>query len=208
MAAELQKGRVAVTTAVRSASAALKAELRSQVVSSGLGARLSKTWQDRVYPEKRPSLNAAGLVYSKAPKLIGVFDRGATIKAKNGFWLAIPLPAAGKYGDGRQRITPGDFERRTGLKLRFVYRRGRPALLVAEGARVNSKGRAVARRYKDRTSGFDYTPLKNRVVIPVFILVPQVTLRKRLDIAGAARRWETELPALVVATWTGLDRAG
>lgn len=40
---------------------------------------------------------------------------------------------------------PGEWERRTGLRLRFVYRRTGPSLLVTEG-RLNTKGRAVASR--------------------------------------------------------------
>ena len=37
--------------------------------------------------------------------------------------------------------------------------------------------------------------------MPMFLLVPQVTLRKRLDVAGAAERWLALLPQLVVRNW-------
>ena len=78
------------------------------------------------------SLNAAALVWSNAPVIIGAHDTGPLIRSKNGFWLAIPTPAAGKSTRGG-RITPGEWERRTGLRLRFIYRRRGPSLLVAEG---------------------------------------------------------------------------
>ena len=64
------------------------------------------------------------------------------------------------------RITPGEWERRTGLRLRFIYRRRGPSLLVAEG-RLNTKGRAVASSRKPARVA----------TVPIFLLVPQVKLR-------------------------------
>jgi hypothetical protein len=101
-----------------------------------------------------------------------------------------PTEAAGKSTRGG-RITPGEWERRTGLRLRFVYRRKGPSLLVAEG-RVNTKGRAVASRSK---SGRGLT------TVPIFLLVPQVRLRKRLDLAQDAARAQDALPGMIVAKW-------
>ena len=37
--------------------------------------------------------------------------------------------------------------------------------------------------------------------MPVFLLVPQVRVRKRLDVAGAADRWQAALPRLVLDNW-------
>ncbi|MEO5336203.1 MAG: DUF6441 family protein [Magnetospirillum sp. WYHS-4] len=37
--------------------------------------------------------------------------------------------------------------------------------------------------------------------VPMFIMVPQVTVRKRLDVSGAAQKWIAELPRLVVRHW-------
>ena len=59
------------------------------------------------------SLNAAAVVWSKAPLIIGAHDAGPLIRAKNGVWLAIPTPAAGKALGGR-RITAGN----VGAKVR------------------------------------------------------------------------------------------
>ena len=101
------------------------------------------------------------------------------------------MPAAGKHGDGRKRITPGGWERAHGQRLRFVYRRGRASLLVADNARLQSPGRAVARKGKGRA----------RMTIPIFVLVPQVTLKKRLDVEGAAHKWGAAIPELVAGAW-------
>ena len=126
------------------------------------------------------------------------FAYGALIRSRNGLFLAIPTEAAGRVGDGRKRITPGGWERRTGLRLRFVYRRGAPPLLVADNARLTSRGRAARNDGWPGDAGF--TRLAGRTTVPIFLLVPQVTLKKRLDVAGAARKWTARLTELVLQT--------
>jgi hypothetical protein len=66
-----------------------------------------------------------------------------------------------------------------------------PSLLVAEG-RLNTKGRAVASRSKTG---------RGVATVPIFLLVPQVKLRKRLDLARDAQRAHDALPGLIVANW-------
>ena len=124
MAAEIAAGERAVTAAVREAGAGLKLGWRGQITGAGLGARLANSIRSEVFPKAGASLNAAAVVWSKAPVIIGAHDAGPLIRARNGLWLAIPTPAAGKALGGR-RITPAAWERKTGLRLRFVYRRTR-----------------------------------------------------------------------------------
>jgi len=194
----------AVTSGMRDASVELKARLREDVVSSGLGERLSRTWRGKVFPEVGESVEAAAFVWSKAPKLIDAFDRGVTIRSARGFWLAIPTPAAGVKGvsatGAMKRITPGGWERRTGMRLRFVYRRGAPSLLVADNAQLSRRG--LARPNIGRTrGGAQFTRLKGRSTVVVFILVPQVSLRKRFDIAATAQRWADRVPGVIANHW-------
>jgi hypothetical protein len=185
----------AVTSGMRDAADSLKQDLREDVVAAGLGERLSRTWRGKTFPEAGESAEAAAYVWSRAPKIVDAFDRGVVIRSANGFYLAIPTAAAGATGFGltgkRERITPGGWERRTGLRLRFVYRRGAPSLLVADGARLNTRGFAAANR---RKSG--------QASLIVFILLPQVTLRKRLDIGGIARVQAERVPGLIAKHWT------
>ncbi|MDO5706721.1 MAG: DUF6441 family protein [Paracoccus sp. (in: a-proteobacteria)] len=190
MEAEVKAGEKAVTTAMREAGTGLKTAWRAQITGAGLGARLARTIRSEQFPKGRPSLNAAALVWSKAPVIVGAHDTGPLIRSKNGLWLAIPTPAAGKSLRGG-RITPGEWERRTGLRLRFVYRRTGPSLLVAEG-RLNKKGRAVASRSKTG---------RGLTTVPIFLLVPQVRLLKRLDLARDAERVRDAVPGLIVANW-------
>jgi hypothetical protein len=193
-----------VTRAMRAVTDGLKADLRADVADAGLGQRLANTWRGRTFPESGASIEAAAFVWSKAPNIVDAFDRGVTIRSRHGFWLAIPTPAAGKTGltstGARKRITPGGWERRTGMRLRFVYRRGRPSLLVADNARLSKSG--LARPNTGRTrSGAVYTRLAGRSTVVVFILMPQVTLRKRLDIAASASRWAARVPGLIASHW-------
>jgi hypothetical protein len=199
MADELRAAERAVTSGVRAASEGLKAELRGQVSAAGLGRRLANTWRGEVYPKGQSSIGAAGYVWSKAPGIVRLYAEGGVIRSRHGLYLAIPLPAAGRFGDNRRKITPEAWERIHGLRLRFVYCRGRPSLLVADNARLTKRGRATANI--GRSKGSAFTRLSGRTTVPVFILVPQVTVKKRLDVDGAARRWIGALPRLVLRNW-------
>ena len=190
MAAEIAAGEKAVTAAMQEAGTGLKTAWRAQITGAGLGRRLANSIRSQNFPKSGESLDAAALVWSKAPVIVGAHDTGPLIRSKNGFWLAIPTPAAGKSTRGG-RITPGEWERRTGLRLRFIYRRTGASLLVAEG-RLNTKGRAVASRSKTG---------RGVATVPIFLLVPQVRLSKRLDLARDAERAHDAVPGLIVANW-------
>ena len=190
MAAEIEAGEKAVTTAMREAGTDLKTAWRGQITQAGLGRRLSNSIRSQTYPKTGESLKAAALVWSKAPQIIGAHETGPLIRSKDGFWLAIPTPAAGRGLRGG-RITPGEWERRRGLRLRFVYRRRGPSLLVADG-RLNNRGLGVASRSKTG---------RGRSTVPIFLLVPQVKLAKRLNLARDADRALAAVPGLIVANW-------
>ncbi|CAA6605804.1 conserved hypothetical protein [Rhodospirillaceae bacterium LM-1] len=197
LADELKAGEAAVTAGIREATEGLKLDLRQQIVGAGLGQRLANTWRAEVYPKGQKSLQAAGFIYSKAPGIVRAYDEGAVIRSKNGTWLAIPTLAAGKYGDGRQKMTPGLWERMHGARLKFVYRRRGPSLLVAENqrARTGKRGGFAKASTSALKSG------RGLASVPMFILVPQVSVRKRLDVDGAANKWLAALPGLVARNW-------
>jgi hypothetical protein len=190
MAAEIKAGEQAVSSAMREAGRDLKVAWRGQITQAGLGRRLANTIRSETYPKTGESLNAAALVWSKAPEIIGAHDRGALIRSREGMWLAIPMAAAGRGHKGG-RITPAEWERRRGLRLRFVYRRRGASLLVADG-RLNSRGLGVASRSKTG---------RGRATVPIFLLVPQVKLAKRLDLARDVERTGIRLPRGIVTSW-------
>lgn len=190
MAAEIKAGERAVSKAVTEAGNSVKTAWRGQITGAGLGARLARTVRSEQFPKGKDSLSAAALVWSNAPVIIGAHDEGPLIRSRNGLWLAIPTPAAGKSTRGG-RITPGEWERRRGIRLRFVYRPRGPSLLVAEG-RLNSRGLAVGSRSKTG---------RGATTVPIFLLVPQVKLRKRLDLARDAKAAQERIPGAIVANW-------
>ena len=191
MRAELDAAERAVTAGVSEAASGLQTAWRGQITGAALGQSLANSVRKKLYPTSGTSIRAAAVVYSNASKVVDAFDRGAIIRAKDGFWLAIPTAAAGQKGIGNKRITPGGWEQRTGQRLRFVYRRGQPSLLVAE-TRLNSKGRAVVSKSKTG---------RGLATVPIFILVLQVKLPKRLSLEGPAREAEERLPGLIVTNW-------
>ena len=190
METEIRIGRLAALGAVSGVGAAIKDNWRGQIKSAGLGQRLGNTVRMEAYP-RQGSLNAAALVWSKAKKIVGAFETGVEIRAKNARFLAIPLPAAGT-STRNGRITPGEWERRRGRRLQFVQRRKGGALLVDNGTVIRGPsnfGRGgVARGFRNRS-------------VPIFVLVPRVRLQKRLGLLTAADRVANSMGARLVAGW-------
>jgi hypothetical protein len=77
------------------------------------------------------------------------------------------------------------------MRLRFIYRPHGPSLLVAEG-RLNARGVGVASRSKTG---------RGLATVPIFLLVPQVKLRKRLDFDRDARAAQDRIPKAIIANW-------
>ncbi len=195
MRAELRRIERAVPDGVKAAGDGLKGSLRKQVVAAALGARLSRTWRGRVYKNK--GHDAASLVWSKAAQIVRAFDEGAVIKGKGGRWLAIPTPAAPKRGVGGKRITPATFPTGRHGPLRMIRRSGRSALLVVDGVRVSAQTGRVGRQAKgggrNKSGGYK----QGIATVAMFVLVPRVKLKKRLNVARAAESWTRRLPRLI-----------
>jgi Family of unknown function (DUF6441) len=185
----------AVTIGTRNAGRGLKTELRQQVASAGLGQRLANSWRDKHYPNQR--LDAASLVYTKTPQIIRAFDEAAVIRSRRGRFLAIPTENAPRKGTDGRRISPSTFPEHRFGPLRFVPRQSGPSLLVADGLRASLS------RQTGQLRGFRHATDQARArgagltTVVMFVLVPQVKLRKRVDVARAAERWSAQLPALI-----------
>lgn len=197
MRAAAQAGAEAVTRAVHGATDGLKKDWRRQIAAANLGSTsrargLGNTIRSAVYPAGRMSLNAGGLVWTKAPHIIGAFERGVTIRADSRDYLAIPTPEAGRFEAGNRRITPAGWERRTRMQLRRILLPDGRALLVVDDVKLNRSGLAVRDRTKKK---------KLARTMVMFILVPQVRLRKRLDLLAAGDRALAGIPQAIVDGW-------
>lgn len=194
MNAEIKEATTAVSKGVIEATDGLKGDLRGQITTAGLGSRLAQSWRGQVYPRGAQSLNAAGYVYSNAPDIVSAFNDGVTIRSRHGRFLAIPTQYVIRQKN--KRIGPRDFEE-AGIPLRYIPPHGarKVGLLVADNFRVTAKGRArVASATALRTG-------RGLTSIIMFVLVPTVSLTKRLDVDSAAQKWIARLPQLVVENW-------
>ena len=200
MAHEMALTEIAVTRGIASTAAKLKAAWRAEVRST-LGQRLSQAIRSEVYPRGEPSAEAAAVVYARpgkgrrggAAEILAAHEYGAVIRSGSGFWLAIPTTEAGRARRGA-KMTPGEWEGRTGMRLQFVYRRRGPSFLVATGRSLRDrlgKGRML------RSGAYG----KGSVTSVIFLLVPQVRLRKRLNLMSAPDRLARDLPQAILRNW-------
>ena len=150
--AEIVAAEKAVTVGVTRTGEALKAAWRAQVTGAGLGRRLANAIRANRYPRSGESISAASLVFSRAAEITDAFDRGVLIRSKHGLWLAIPTPRPGRAASAG-RGSPRRLGAAHRLRLRFVFRRGRPSLLVADDARINARGLAAVNRGRRRRDG-------------------------------------------------------
>jgi hypothetical protein len=195
MQAELRDIERAVAGGTRDAGHGLRTELRRQVGSAGLGQGLANSWRDKHYPNQK--LDAASLVYTKAPQIIRAFDEGAVIRSRRGRFLAIPTENAPKKATDGRRISPRTFPEHRFGPLRFVPRQSGPSLLVVDGLRASFSRKSGALRGFRRATDRARERGDGLTTVVMFLLVPQVKLSKRLDVAQAAEHWSAQLPALI-----------
>ena len=192
-------GERAVSEGMNEVQAGLRDELRGQVVSAGMGQRLSKTWRGKRFPESGASINSVAYVWSRAPDIVDAFERGVPIIARNRRFLAVPTRDAGVSHTTvkNKRLTPAIWETETGVKLRFVPRGGH-ALLVTDA----HYARQPARWRRRKSFKPIRTPLTgSRKVLVIFVLVPMVNPGKRLDVEGAGNRWADRVASIIASHW-------
>ena len=146
----------------------------AQITGAGLGRRLANSIRNQTFPRAGESLDAAALVWSKAPVIVGAHDTGPLIRSKDGFYLAIPTEAAGR-GSARSPHHPGRMgaAARLALAVRLSPPRSEPAGGRPSSHQQSRPGGGLA--LKDRSQPGHRADL---------LLVPQVKLPKRLNLDG------------------------
>jgi hypothetical protein len=177
---------------IAEATKGMERELEA-LTRSAVKGRLWRAWASEVYPRgTKLARDPVGEVFVKggarSQGAMAFFTQPGRIRGKEGFFLAIPTPAAGPQGRSRN-LTPGEWERRTGARLRFVYRRNGPSLLVLDEGVLSGK-RQVARlnTARRREAG------RGNATIVVFILVPMVSFANRFSVDPVVRKWVGKLP--------------
>jgi hypothetical protein len=154
-----------------------KLEYRQDVRRAGLGDRLANTWRTRLYPQRGESWHPTVHVWSNAPMLVAAHADGGTIVPKAGKFLAIPTENVGRKG-GRRR-TPLDIESEFNQDLVIKPTR-HPNVFLALVRAVRARSGRGLRRASARRRGQG----RAEQLVPMFILVRQVTLRPRLNWRG------------------------
>lgn len=186
-----------MTRAMEDGTEALKQDWRAQIAAAGLGTKLANTVRGRTFPVGRSSLDPATWVYTNAPKLIDTFDQGPTIRPTDGRrYLAIPTNKVPRKG--RKRMTPLDVEVAFNQDLIVVPgKRGSRLAFVDVVASRNRKGIRPATRRRVAQG-------RVRKLVLMFVLVPVVKVRKRLDLDALTVRAQARYSALLAARWAGI----
>jgi hypothetical protein len=136
-------------------------------------------------------------VYTKVPQIIRAFDEGAVIRSARGRFLAIPTENAPRKGTDDERISPGTFPEHRFGPLRFVPRSSGPSLRVVDGLRASFSRKTGELRGFRRATDRARRSGQGLTTVVMFLLVPQVKLRKQLEVARVAERWSGQLPVLI-----------
>lgn len=188
------------TRSIHAATKWLERSLEDATQRSVKG-RLYRAWKSDAYPAVgRPAYSPEGMVYvnggSRSKGAMTYWTQAGVNRKTSGEWLAIPTPEAGVLGRGRN-ITPGEWERKNGVRLEFVYGGpGKASRLVAEhvffgangiGVRVPTKKRMQNKRYVNRDGS------SARVQsVTIFVLIPSQRFANKLSIdpiIRAAEAW-------------------
>lgn len=178
----------------------VKALWRKQVLGGNLGQRLANTVRHKVYPRRQAkSLSPAATVYTNAPHILGLHAEGGTIKVrgdggksgKAGLYLWIPTEnVTMRRRKGRSLADMVDSQ--TELD---IIPSGKPGVFFAVATVIKSRSKRgwVRPTAKRTTAGRETTQ------VVMFILVRQVTMRRRYDFGAVAQLAQTQGAVLVAS---------
>lgn len=172
-----QAGAGAVTSAIRRATTMLKKAVRAQITGAGLGERLGNAARGEVFPVRGVSLSAKGRVISKA-----IYKRpGGLVDLYTVFEEGATISALGgrflaiPVGAGKAKLS--SFASKD-IEI-LPFRNGKGYVVLRRGARAFGRGGGGV----------------------LFLLVKQVTIKKRLDLQGALDVASEGLGELVASEW-------
>lgn len=191
----------AARLSIRGQTKALERDLE-QATQAAVPGRLYKAWGSASYPKANVnSYSPAGEIFAnggaRTKGAITYWTQAGVNKAKSGQYLAVPTKFAGQRPRSGT-MTPGEWERRNGIRLHFVYRGGgKPSLLMARRVIFGANGvgvRAVTvKRIKGkRYANADFSPAKTQDV-PIFVLIPLQRFANKFSIAPIIARRERML---------------
>ncbi len=200
MEAEVRRVAGALKRGVATTGQQVQSELRAQARGAGFrdgGRSVANAWRLEVYPKQtNTTFRPAANVTSRMAEVVDIFDRGVVVTAKRRKYLAVPTPvnrtSSKRTNNGQYpvRVTPQEmfrldgFVRKTSNPRVFLWclplrtektKRGRLKVFAGRYTQVltgNKKGAEAAR----------VAYASERSFVPMFFLMRQVTLRKRLNV--------------------------
>lgn len=215
---EWKRGRQAVTEGLRATGEGLKLDLRRQVAQA-LGHRAANMIGVETYPKGgKASFGAAVSVFARgdsAEKLLQAFSAETIIAPNGGKYLAIPTgfnkPGGGRRQGGNAAVSTKEM---VSLKKWTYVRptqdgRGLVWFLRVSEAQAKGKGGRVGsmafaggfKRVGGRRAGTEAA--LEAGAVPMFILLPMVTLKKRMDPAAIIQTWANRAPDLIARVKVG-----
>jgi hypothetical protein len=215
-AARAIRGTIAGATraAFQDLAAQVQRQGRAEIARSGLSRRWQTGFRTYVFPRRIVPGSTAELAMRGQHRIgyANVFERGGRIGGRPLLW--IPLPSAPKKINGRP-TTAGAFVRSVG-PLHSINRPGRPPLLAGYAMRAPSGGSPVSvaalrtgqrnTRRRQARAAFGGRLGKRPVSVPLFVGLPAVKIRDRLNISAVYERGRRELPALYAKRLAELNR--
>lgn len=203
-----------VTKAIREESEELKQDWRDAILDAGLGQKLALTIGNEVYPRNQDSLDAAALIWTKAPGIIESYATGATIRPVNGGrYLWIPTDEVPKKRNGRA-LDPREVETRFGRRMVVInpqhWRMKTTSTAVGRGVAYagfndlvirKSSGRWRNATVNQRTKGHRSYRETTRQFVIMFTLVPLVKKRKAFDLDAIAAASSARYPNVLNKHW-------
>lgn len=192
---------LAATRSIRAETKGLERDLEDATRSHVPG-RLWRAWGSKAFPKAGTAAwEPSGSVFvnggARSRGAIKYWTQSGVNRSASGFYLAVPTAQAGPRGRARD-LTPGEWERRNGIKLHFVYRGGgKPALLMARQVLFGANGSGVrpvtVRRVKNKKyANVDGSAVKTRDV-PIFVLIPLQRFANKFSLAPIIARREKML---------------
>lgn len=191
--AMIREGLGALSRAVAEETRELEQDLE-KITRLAVRGKLWRAWKSESWPKGgKAAVRPKGEVYvnggSRSQGAMRFFTEEGRIKSKDGYWLAIPTPAAGSQGRGRT-LTPGNWEKTHGQRLEFIYRPGKPALLIARGTKNKRTGTFRSLTDKRRAADQRRGMVRKERAIVIFVLVPYVDFKPAFSVKMVAARRE------------------
>lgn len=210
--ADLDAADEAIMRAVRKALTNVVSEgkqrIRDQVVQAGLGKAgagdgrgsgrsLASAVRYEIYPKSGLARNPAALLYIQpsAEHIFDAFEEGATISAKGGKFLTIPIPGSPAsrevFGDKPRGQSVLEKLKTRGIEVEFIKATAsRPAMLIAKGVRLSAAGKLSKVQRRGGKDGQTVNPRRKKAAsyakgeasVPLFFLLPKVRIAKRLNL--------------------------